>query len=184
MRLHLPPDLLLKLRHELRRAGAREIGGVLVGEHVGEAEFRVVDLSVQRSGGDTSCFVRRPEQHAGFLREFFARTGETFERFNYLGEWHSHPNFPVQPSATDLNQMQQIVTEGTSAPLFAVLLVVRLGDGEEPQLRGAVFRPHKPPAAVDLKITERPPGDPPSQPVGWWRRLLMRRPRLRRPSEP
>ena len=179
MQLHLPPDLTKKLKVELRRAGAREIGGVLVGEHIGEAEFRLVDLSVQRSGGNAACFVRRPEQHADFLQEFFARTGDAYERFNYIGEWHSHPSFPATPSAVDLRQMQDIVISGPDAPHFAVLIVVRL-EGETIRLSALAFRPQQPPAIVDVVITDRPAGDPPPQPVGWWQRLFAPQPRARR----
>ncbi len=179
MRLHLPPDLTEKLKAELRRAGPREIGGVLVGEHLGDAEFRLVDLSVQRSGGDAACFVRRPEQHAGFLQEFFARTGAAYERFNYIGEWHSHPSFPATPSAVDLRQMQDIVISGPDAPHFAVLIVVRL-EGEVIRLSALAFRPHSRPAPVEIVITERPAGEPSPQPVGWWQRLFAPQPRPRR----
>jgi proteasome lid subunit RPN8/RPN11 len=108
----LPPDLIAKFEKALSRAGTREIGGVLVGEHVADEEFRVVDLSVQHSGGTDSCFVRHPEKHRRFMRRFFRRTGTDYARFNYLGEWHSHPLYLAVPSATDLTQMQLIVEEG------------------------------------------------------------------------
>lgn len=180
MRLHLPPDLVEKLKVELKRAGTREIGGVLVGEHVGDAEFRLVDLSVQRNGGDAACFVRRPEHHAGFLQEFFARTGGAYERFNYLGEWHSHPSFPASPSSVDLSQMRDIVSAGPEAPIFAVLMVVRLDD-ETLKLSAHAFRRDRRPDVVAVVITDRPVGDPPPQPVGWLRRLFAPQPRPRRP---
>lgn len=179
MRLHLPPDLIEKLNVELKRAGSREIGGVLVGEHVGDAEFRLVDLSVQRNGGNVACFVRRPEQHADFLQEFFARTGGAFERFNYLGEWHSHPSFPATPSAVDVTQMHDVVAGGSGSPLFAVLVVVRL-EGEAVQLSAHSFRSGHRPEVVDVVITDRPDGDPPPQPVGWLQRLFAPQPRPRR----
>jgi proteasome lid subunit RPN8/RPN11 len=172
IQLQLHPDLVEKLSRELRLAGDREIGGVLVGEHLGEASFRIVDLSVQRAGGTPACFIRRPEQHARFLNAFFARTGEAFERFNYLGEWHSHPTFKTEPSRVDLQQMQEIVSAGPKAPLFAVLMVVRLGDAGKLQLSALAFRPHQPPAASRLTVVPRPTGDPPPEPVGWWARLF------------
>lgn len=179
MRLHLPPDLTRKLKAELRRAGSREIGGVLVGEHIGDAEFRLVDLSVQRRGGNDASFVRRPEQHVSFLQEFFIRTGGAYERFNYIGEWHSHPSFPVTPSIVDLRQMQDIVSASPNAPHFAVLIVARL-ENEKIRLSSLAFRPQQPPASVEIVISERPAGDPSSQPAGWWQKLFVSRPRRRR----
>lgn len=172
IKLQLHPDLVEKVTSELRRAGAREIGGVLVGEHVGVDTFRIVDLSVQRLGGGHACFVRRPEQHRRFLDAFFARTGQAFERFNYLGEWHSHPSFPAEPSAIDLRQMQEIVSDGPQAPLFAVLLVVRVGAPGKLELSANAFRAHCAPARAQITVIDRPSGDPPPEPVGWWRRLF------------
>jgi proteasome lid subunit RPN8/RPN11 len=180
MQLHLPPDLVEKLAIELRRAGRREIGGVLVGEHIGADQFRIVDLSIQRAGGTHVCFIRRPEQHARFLKAFFARTGEAYERFNYLGEWHSHPSFTAEPSAVDLRQMQEIVSDLSGAPLFAVLMVVRLNEQASLQVNVQAFRPHSRPTPVTLKVLPRPEGDPPPEPATWWGRLFAPDPRPRR----
>jgi [CysO sulfur-carrier protein]-S-L-cysteine hydrolase len=60
------------------------------------------------------------------LEEFFRRTDREFARFNYLGEWHSHPSFGVHPSAQDIVTMTDIVETKGSAIAFAVLLIVRL----------------------------------------------------------
>ena len=49
MKIILAPQIVQRLRRELRRAGRREIGGLLMGEDLGSEQFRVVDISVQRS---------------------------------------------------------------------------------------------------------------------------------------
>lgn len=126
----LPAGVAAKLRRELRRAGDREIGGVLAGEDLGGGRFLVADLSVQRSGGGVAHFVRDPGSHRRFMRRFLARTGNDYTRFNYLGEWHSHPRFPTLPSGTDLRQMQGLIEERGQPANFLVLLVVKLAGGE------------------------------------------------------
>ncbi len=73
MQIQLPQNLVRKLSRELGRAGRREIGGVLVGEALGPDEFKIIDLSVQRSGGGTACFVRHPDEHRAFLESFFTK---------------------------------------------------------------------------------------------------------------
>jgi proteasome lid subunit RPN8/RPN11 len=169
----LPPDLIAKLEKALARAGTREIGGVLVGEHVAHDEFRVVDLSVQRSGGTESCFVRHPKKHRRFMRNFFRRTGAEYARFNYLGEWHSHPLYLPVPSTTDVSQMQLIVEDGPEAPLFAVLLIIRLGSRGRVELGAAAFTPRSAPTQVAIRIQSRPADDPTisDEPTFWpWKR--------------
>lgn len=129
-----------KLRRELRRAGDREIGGVLAGEDLGGGRFQVADLSVQRSGGGVAHFVRDPRAHRRFMRRFLARNGNDYTRFNYLGEWHSHPRFPALPSGTDLRQMQALIEERGQPANFLVLLVVKLRRGGEIEGTAHAFR--------------------------------------------
>lgn len=57
---------------------------------------------------------------------FFDRTGQRYERFNYLGEWHSHPSFAVAPSVDDVRAMSAIVANPRTAIIFAALLTLRL----------------------------------------------------------
>ncbi|MBL8471984.1 MAG: Mov34/MPN/PAD-1 family protein [Rhodocyclaceae bacterium] len=125
-----------KLKRELRTAGTSEIGGVLAAEQVGDGRFLVLDLSVQRNGTN-SHFERDPVQHRAFIRQFHERMGRKPARFNYLGEWHSHPAYPATPSDVDFRQMQCLVEDGEQKSTFLVLLIVKLGVRGE--LRGSAF---------------------------------------------
>jgi [CysO sulfur-carrier protein]-S-L-cysteine hydrolase len=169
--LQMPPDLIEKLAIALSRAGQREIGGVLVGEHMGTELFRVAGLSIQRAGGNDASFVRNPQNHAAFIERFFRRTCNAYERFNYLGEWHSHPSFEVAPSAVGVHQMQMIVEEEPDAPLFAILLVLRLQDNWRLRLSATAFKPARSPEAVKLVVVSRPQDDPSQETPSWWHRL-------------
>jgi hypothetical protein len=74
------------------------------------------------------------------MRRFLARTGSDYTRFNYLGEWHSHPSFPALPSGTDVRQMQGLIEERGQPANFLVLLVVKLGRGGEIEATAHAFR--------------------------------------------
>lgn len=174
LRLILHPDQLRLLSDELARAREREIGGVLVGEQIAPDAFRLVDLSVQRSGGTASCFVCEPAQHQPFLDDFFARTDGNFSRFNYLGEWHSHPRFPAAPSEPDLRQMQALVDEEPAFRPFAILMVVRLAARTRVELCPLVFRSHFPPENVEVAIAPRPYGESAARTPSWLHRILRR----------
>ena len=96
-----------------------------MGEQIAVGDFRVVDFSVDTESGSASHFVRSPEHHAAALDASFERTGSDFTRFNYLGEWHSHPRFPVIRSSADISSMCSLVG-GERSIEFAVLLILRL----------------------------------------------------------
>jgi hypothetical protein len=130
VRLLLTSEIAERLAGALRDAGRREVGGVLMGEHVSEGVFRVKDLTVQRRGTFVS-FVREVGAALVPLRRFFRETGHDYVRFNYLGEWHSHPSFAPEPSPRDSESMWRIVEDPAVGANFAVLLIVRLGDEGE-----------------------------------------------------
>ena len=126
MRIELAPDIERRFNSSLQNAGKREIGGMLLAEQLAPSYFRVVDFSLDAFSGSHMGFRRDPRTHQHALDEFFQRTSRDFQRFNYLGEWHSHPSFSVQPSVQDIQAMTDIVESGNSIITFAVLLIVRL----------------------------------------------------------
>lgn len=150
-----------KLKRELTAAGHLEIGGVLAAEQTAHGQFLVLDLSVQRDGTKSS-FRRDPELARTFIHDFHKKRGHQPQRFNYLGEWHSHPSFPATPSIEDFSQMQRLVEEEEQKSTFLVLLVVKLD--AQGNLRGSVygFRPGQPPVrgwltSVDGDVDEERP---------------------------
>lgn len=128
--LVLPPDIVDRILGALKAAGRREVGGVLMAEHVGQNTFRVREITVHRRGA-ISSFVRRIGEAMPGLRAFFKATGHDYRRFNYLGEWHSHPLFAPLPSQTDDESMYGIVTDPAVGAQFATLLIVKLDQGDQ-----------------------------------------------------
>lgn len=160
------------LRYELAAAKDREIGGILVGEHLEGDTFRIADISVQRMGGTSQHFMRDPAQHEEFLREFFVRTAYNYERYNYIGEWHSHTAGPALPSSTDFVTMEGIVDNPAVGVAFAILLVARLGRWSGLQLSATAFRSGQPPDSITLV----------ADPDGGAQRFRQIHPRVRRRS--
>lgn len=98
---------------------------MIFAEELGPGNFRVMDFSLDARSGSRSTFSRYPEVHRQALNDFFRRTGHDFTRFNYLGEWHSHPSFSAHPSYYDIATMTELV-ENSENISFAVLMIVRL----------------------------------------------------------
>lgn len=126
-----------------------------MGEHVRDDVFRVVDISVQRTGGSQGHFVRDPISHESQLRSFFNRTHGDFTRFNYLGEWHSHPQFEPVPSTVDRATMQSLVEDPIVGANFLILLIVTLGADATVNGSATAFRPKAAPLNAAL-INEQP----------------------------
>jgi proteasome lid subunit RPN8/RPN11 len=125
LRISVPLEVQGKLQMALRKAGARECGGVLMGEHVGENHFAVRELDVQKPGAIAS-FMRSVSGAARAIKAFCASRGNDYRRFNYLGEWHTHPLFSVQPSSRDHATMRELALDTRVGANFVVLLIFRL----------------------------------------------------------
>ena len=171
MQLLLAPQIVKRLKRELRRAGTREIGGLLMGEHVADELFRVVEISVQRTGGSDACFIRHPKDHEVTLRKFFANTRDEYTRFNYLGEWHSHPSFEPSPSETDMLTMQSIINDPAVGANFLVLLIAKLAGQKQIAATATAFRS----GAMPVRVSFEPeiPSDVPLRfnASRWWDRI-------------
>jgi proteasome lid subunit RPN8/RPN11 len=141
MNLLLPPDIVSRMVDALAQAGPREIGGILMGEHIGVDTFRVKDLTVQRKGGTFAAFMRLVEQIVEPLHAFFRSTKHDYTRFNYLGEWHSHHSFTLKPSGCDHTTMSQIVTDPQLGARFVVLLLVKLNTSKRLEHSATVYQP-------------------------------------------
>ena len=102
MRLRLAVDQTARLVAALEKAGKREIGGQLFGEQLAPSDFDVTELTIQARRGSFARFMVDLLQAARDAMHFFNRTEHRYTRYNYIGEWHSHPSFAVHPSGTDI----------------------------------------------------------------------------------
>lgn len=151
--LNLSPEITETLQAALKKAGRREIGGILMAEHTGVDEFTLRDITVHRRGA-YAYFIRRIEDALGKLRSFFQKTEHDYSRFNYLGEWHSHPSFAPYPSRTDDISMLQIVQDDTVGANFAVLLIVKLSQDRKLIATAHTYFPDGQQVAASIKIMD------------------------------
>lgn len=135
---------------KLRGSGRREIGGILLGEQLEPGRFRLVNFSVDDITGSEAHFCRSPEQHGKELTAFFKNTGHDYGRFNYLGEWHSHPQFPVSPSHQDVASMMGLVRGEANIP-FAALMIVRLDWWCSLKMNALMFSKHRNPELITIE---------------------------------
>jgi hypothetical protein len=81
-------------------------------------------------------------------------------RFNYLGEWHSHPTFEPVPSTVDMITMQSLVEDPIVGANFLILLIVTLTADKTIDGSATAFRPHTAPLRAALLIEQAGPNCP------------------------
>lgn len=151
MRVSLAADQTAKLAAALARAGGREIGGQLFGEQLAPSDFIVTELTIQARPGTIARFMVDLIQAARDAVLFFDRTDHRYTRYNYIGEWHSHPSFAVQPSGTDVGTMRALVCDAQFVGSFAVLMIVRI-DGDHLTAGAWLFDPNGSERAITLEL--------------------------------
>ncbi|WP_372012443.1 Mov34/MPN/PAD-1 family protein [Tistrella mobilis] len=151
MKIAVAADQTGKLVAALKRAGIKETGGQLFGEQLAPSNFRVTELTVQSRPGTFARFVVDLLQAAKDAVRFFERTEHRYTRYNYIGEWHSHPSFAVQPSGSDVAAMRGIVSDPRFAGSFSILMIVRL-DAETLTAGAWVFDPQGAEHPVTLEV--------------------------------
>ncbi len=143
MQLLVPPEISQQLVDALRQTGQREVGGILMGEHVAPDTFRVKEITIQRKRGTFADFIRIVAEILAPLLAFFDTTKHDYTRFNYLGEWHSHHSFALAPSRRDHITMYDIVMTPQLGARFVVLLLVKLGDRGQLEGNVTIYQPNK-----------------------------------------
>jgi hypothetical protein len=141
MKLLVPAKIADDIREALLRVGLREIGGVLMGEHVGLDTFRVSHITIQKRGGTFATFVRIVNDILGPLQRFFSATKHEYKRFNYMGEWHSHHSFALRPSEADHVTMEEIANDSELGARFVLLFLVKLDSTGRVDGTVTVYRP-------------------------------------------
>lgn len=155
LKLDLPPDLAQQVTAALMKAGHREIGGILMGEHVGPNAFAIRDLTIH-SRGTFATFIRNVGKALAGLARFRARTGNLHRQFNYMGEWHSHPLFALYPSDPDRHTMREIVASPQMKDAqFLVLVIVKLGPEDRLQASAFTYLPDGSEHASEIHISSR-----------------------------
>lgn len=150
IQIKIPDDITEELIEALRKAGKKEIGGILMGEHESDNTFIVRKITIQRYGGTFSSFVRVGRLVISSLRRFFRDTGHDYSRYNYLGEWHSHPSFSTTPSIKDYESMWDIVEDTEIGARFAVLIILKLNESRALEGSVTIFLPQRCKAVGEL----------------------------------
>lgn len=125
--LRISSQIKKKLYKACQKAGENECGGILFGQHIGENLFKIEEITADpRQGGSFAKFIRNIKGTLKRLNHFFKKYNNEYTKFNYIGEWHSHPQFALSPSAQDNQTMVDIITDTDVGANFAVLMIVKI----------------------------------------------------------
>lgn len=150
MKILIPFQIKEQLINALKNSGDHEIGGIVMGEHVDVDEFQIAEITIQPNLGTIASFVRALSHAVLSLNKFFRKTKYDYTRFNYMGEWHSHPSFVPTPSNKDITSMIDIICDKNVGANFAVLIIFKLNSQRSIEGSATVFYPNSQYSRCDL----------------------------------
>jgi len=123
--IHLPISVLEKIKKITRQHYPNEFGGVFVG-YKSKKNFIISDILIpdEYQNGRT-IFIRDPGTLNQRLKDLHSSTGGKIE---YLGEWHSHPDGPTDPSETDFKAMMDISIDELINIDTPLLMIAEVGE--------------------------------------------------------
>ncbi|MEW8288094.1 MAG: Mov34/MPN/PAD-1 family protein [Candidatus Thiodiazotropha endolucinida] len=126
MKLRIGKSLIKRWKVDLVEAGNYEIGGILFGEQVDDSEFILLDITTQKNSRFCDSFVRDADEARRSICKFNEKYNHSYSKYNYLGEWHSHPNFTVLPSTKDKATMRMLLQHPDNKANFLLLIIIRI----------------------------------------------------------
>ncbi|MBW1613642.1 MAG: Mov34/MPN/PAD-1 family protein [Deltaproteobacteria bacterium] len=115
-----------RINQALAKFWKYEIGGMLIGYQKGRNHFSISEATVADDVKHLSIsgFIREPIKSMKLLLKAFKRKSH-----NYIGEWHSHPQFALYPSPADIKTMKGIISDPGYGVNFALLIITKLKNG-------------------------------------------------------
>jgi [CysO sulfur-carrier protein]-S-L-cysteine hydrolase len=106
-------------------------------------------------GGGIGGLIARCRPNLEPSPQYMRRAIVDFKRFNYIGEWHSHPAFEAVPSGEDVASMFEIIEDPAVGVNFAILIIARQESGSVLQLSATLFRAGIIPEPIEVIIDDR-----------------------------
>lgn len=88
-----------------------EAGGLLVGRYIVDCNDIIIDnisVPMDKDIRRRYFFKKDTQDHQRYLKEYWVKSNMSS---NYIGEWHTHPEFVPQPSVHDFTQWRKVLKE-------------------------------------------------------------------------
>lgn len=123
--VQLMEDALRLIREEALASAGKETGGILIGRYATDSNVAIVSAA-------TECPSDSNAGRAWFQRGISGLTAKLRARWihgeYYLGEWHSHPGAPPDPSSNDIREMRSISIDASYRCPKPIMIIAGTSD--------------------------------------------------------
>ena len=129
MEIIIPKKISLKLKKQISKYSPLETKGALFAEDLGNDTFRIDEVYLEPKPG-TTTFVKLfiNQEYVSFQKNYHKLRKNNFSKFNFIGDWHSHPLFECFPSSYDIREVEEDIKKSNA--IFLVQLILKVIKGK------------------------------------------------------
>jgi len=145
----IPKEITLRLIKQISKYSPLETKGALFAEDLGNDTFKIDEVYLEPKPG-TTTFVKLYINHeyVTFQKNYHKLRKNNFSKYNYIGDWHSHPLFECFPSSYDVSEVEKDMKQSNA--IFLVQLILKVLKGK---LVGNAFYYTRETSAKKIKLT-------------------------------
>ncbi|WP_315823498.1 Mov34/MPN/PAD-1 family protein [Paraflavitalea speifideaquila] len=124
LQLIISEELVLKIAGYGINNYPKEFGGLLLGRYTSDNKVVIVEdiILPQKYKSSKYCFERGSEG----LKEILELKYNASPSLIYVGEWHTHPDGPADPSRTDIKAMSELANDKNVLITNPVLMILEI----------------------------------------------------------
>lgn len=108
MKIIVPKEISNKLIEVIVQHNPYEIKGSFYAEQIKENFFIIDDVYVSEISGNrffSNLIVNA--RYKKFERDYYSKKNFIYTKYNYIGDWHSHPSYECIPSDYDRKEIRK-----------------------------------------------------------------------------
>jgi proteasome lid subunit RPN8/RPN11 len=124
----IPKKISLILIKQISKHSPLETKGALFAEDLGNDTFKIDEVYLEPKPG-TTTFVKLyiNQEYLSFQKNYHKFRKNNFSKYNYIGDWHSHPLFECLPSSYDVSEVEEDIKKSNAIFLVQIILKVLKG---------------------------------------------------------
>ncbi len=128
MEIIIPKKISLILIKQISKHSPLETKGALFAEDLGNDTFKIDEVYLEPKPG-TTTFVKLyiNQEYLSFQKNYHKFRKNNFSKYNYIGDWHSHPLFECLPSSYDVSEVEEDIKKSNAIFLVQIILKVLKG---------------------------------------------------------
>lgn len=123
MKIIIPKLIAAKIYNQVIKYSPNETKGALFAKKISNELFEIDDIYIEKNVG-SFAFVTliNNKKYQKFQKTYHEKNNNDYVRHNYIGDWHSHPSFELNPSSFDIKEVKEDLKASNAKFLIQIIV--------------------------------------------------------------